>query len=252
MGVEPFSIGAVMVAAARLGAKACLRFAPAIAGAIAAVIAAVAAGGRGWMALVLVAEIPIAALVSQSVLAEMRGKRASLAATVRTVPKVAGVMIAVWLVAAALFVALMLPVMAGGVGPAPGLALVLGAGAIEVVLYSRWFVVVPVAVFEKVGVREALARSGVITAPQRRALIAIVALVFVGFVGAELVVDQALGVDRSRWFVDAAAPPAVRYTGIALWLLLAAFRAALSAAAYHLLRQDYEGGSPEELEAIFE
>jgi hypothetical protein len=256
--VEPFSIGAVVAAGMRLGARSCVRLAPAIVVIFGPLVAAVAMGRRGWMPLALLLEVPVAMMVTHAVVGELRGARPSVIASVKAglrsaVPALC-VMAIVCVVAAAVGIGLLLPALGAAEGSGGDLVLV-GLFAVWVIvvvmLYSRWFVAMPALVVERPGVFGALRRSTLLTKGRRQQLAALLVIVAAMLVGGSLVVELALDVRASRWFVDPRASSAMAAAGLVLWVLIAVLRASFAAAAYHHLRQDAEGASPEHLDEIF-
>jgi hypothetical protein len=224
--VERISLGPLLADGARLAARSGAALLVAAVG-FGAVAAAVALGGGRWMPLVLLVDLPVAALVTGG---GWRG--------LRRLPQVLAIMTLVYLVAGALGLAVLLPT-GGHLRSSAGIALLLMWCAIEIVLYSRWFVVVPVAMHE--GVRGALARSGQLTAPVRRALGALLVVVLAFFVGGSLVTEVVVGGGDARWFWTAPA--------CAVWAAFSLLRAGLAAVAYRELRAEPE---PLHLEQVFD
>jgi hypothetical protein len=163
-----------------------------------------------------------------------------------------GIMAVACLVSGALGIGLFLPALAAGDRGGYAMLLVFGVWlAIVLMLYSRWFVAMPAVVVERIGVFAALRRSTQLTAGRRREIAAILVVLAAMFVGGSLVVELCLRVRWSVWFFDERAAPGVAAAGLVLWTMIAVLRASFAAAAFHHLRQDAEGASPEKLDEIF-
>jgi hypothetical protein len=254
--VEPFSIGAVVAAGMRLGARCLVRLAPVIVVIVGPLVVVVARGGNEWMWLAAVLEVPVAAMVSHAVLGELSGRRprvrASIGAGLRRSGPALGVMAVACLVSGALGIGLFLPAFAADDRGGYAMLVVFAVWvAIVVMLYSRWFVAIPAIVVERIGVFAALRRSTQLTAGKRREIAAMLVVLAAMFVGGSLVVELIWRVRRSVWFFDESASRAVAAAGLVLWTMIAVLRASFAAAAYHHLRQDAEGASPEKLDEIF-
>lgn len=242
--MERFSTGQVLSTGLRMFARVGVRLLPLVVLAFAPLLL------LPWVMLpfAMLIELPLAAIVAHAVVHQLRGApggiAASIAAGLRRTPHVFAVMLLVYMVAAAVFLALGMPIgIFNSDAPREVRWVYFGAiSAIITVLYSRWFVVIPAAVIERPGIRGALSRSGELTEGRRLRLAAVVLTIGVVFWGPVLAITY-WGRDSSGW-------PTVAY--LCLYAFFGLLRAAMSAAAYHIIRTETEAQSPEHLAKIFD
>jgi hypothetical protein len=252
--VETFSIGNVLGVAARTAPRAAARQAAAIA-VVAGVAVTLSIVAPAWSWLVLVLDVPLAAIVTAAVVGvlddESPGVLATIAAGLRRTPSALAVTLLIYLVTFAIAFGMILPIGgAASVDPTAAMPVMLLIGFVFclVLLYAHWFVALGAAVTERAGPLAALRRSGELTRGRRLQLGAIV--VFVG--GLWLLVTLV-----ADWLIGGGEPIRGRgalRTGVSmgLWVGFAVLRAAISATAYCMIRRDVEAASPEELRRIFD
>jgi hypothetical protein len=251
--VQVFAIGNVLAVAARVAPRVAVRQAPAIA-LVGGLAVAIAIAAPTWSWLVLLLDVPLAAIITAAVVGLLDdrppGAFATVSAGLRRTPSALAVVLLIYLVSFAIAVGMIIPIEGSAqLDPTAALPLALLAGFAFclVMLYAHWFVALCVAVAERAGPVAALRRSGELTRGRRLQLGAIV--VFLG--GLWLVVT--LAVDR---LLGGGAPlrgDALRAgSAMALWVGFAVLRAVISAVAYCSIRRDVEAASPAELRRIFE
>ena len=243
--MERFSAGLVLSTGLRMFARHGLRFLPF---AMILHVPLLLLPARSDL-LTFVVDVPAAAMISHAVVHDLRGARAgfwsSVASGLVRTPHSLGVMFLVLLVSAAVFIAVgSIPV----VGEAPALLVILclaGVATVIVLLYSRWFVVIPAVVLERPGLVGALSRSGAMTRGRRAQIVAVLVLVGVAHAAAFVTIAY---LHREQRIDD----PWIRVAYLGLFALFGPLRAALSATAYHHLRTEREAGSPEQLAKVFD
>jgi hypothetical protein len=276
--VERFSAGAVLSTGLRMFARVGVRYLPVIlilhapilyfhvmahlaAPGVDQAIAAERAGE--WNLLLVLLEIPIAAIVTQAVVRELRGKQPSVVDCVaaglrRTLPAL-GVMLLVYLVVFALSFAIGLPAGAAAALDRTGVISVLyviAMVAMIIAIYTRWFVAIPAIVIERPGVAGALTRSGELTEGRRLHILGVIVASNVLFV-ALLVMVRVLGdADYARdglvWTMQGSLTPWLASANVAVFILFGVLRATMSAVAYYLIRTETEAQSPETLARVFD
>ncbi|MCA9679633.1 MAG: hypothetical protein KC464_31665 [Myxococcales bacterium] len=204
-----------------------------------------------------VLEMPLAAMLTYGVVAELGGQHASVGDCIATgvkrfVPALL-IMLLIGLVVVATMIAMLAPAGASN-SPAFVWIMIIGWIVLLVTLYARWFVIIPASVIERPGIFGAFDRSGTLTAARRLRCAALVVLMwgvhFAVYIGSFAILLPHFGdgdfatesLDRLPVFV---------IVQFALWIVFAALRAVFAATAYFYLRRDKEGTSAEELASVF-
>jgi hypothetical protein len=244
--VETFSAGAVLSTGSRVLARSGLRVLPMVV----AVHGALLLLPEEADYLTLLFEVLFASILSHAAFRELRGAPASIVASItaglrRAVPAVC-VMVLIYVVVAAVVIALALPLgrdrLVASWELRVGFASVIAT--IITALYSRWFVVVPAIVLERPGITGALARSGELTAGHRLRIAAVLATIGMAHVALFLAIGFGADGDWDQWWI--------RPSYVAMFAGFGLVRAAMSAAAYHLIRTETEAQSPEQLAKVFD
>lgn len=200
--------------------------------------------------LTLLFEVLFASILSHAAFRELRGAPVpiitSIAAGVRRALPALCVMVLIYVVVAAVVIALALPLGRDRLEAYWELQVAYAAviATIITALYSRWFVVIPAIVLERPGITGALARSGELTAGHRLRIAAVLATVATAHLGLFLAIGLGADGDWDRWWI--------RPSYVAMFAGFGVIRAAMSAAAYHLIRTETEAQSPEQLARIFD
>lgn len=206
----------------------------------------------------LLLDVPLAAMLIYLVVRALHGEHATayecLATGVRRAVPALVIMVLIGLVALMLAIVILGPVAEGG--PALAAVILPTYVAILLVLYARWYVVIPASVVERPGILRAFARSATLTAGRRWSLAAVVVISYAVEVGVIVVCWLVLlpdfdSAEPAHRAATRAALPTFMVTQVVASILFASVRAVLSATAYVQLRRDKDGVDPAQLAEVF-
>ena len=207
----------------------------------------------GSLALILLQSVA-AAILSYGTIRHMRGGAAGLWESLRgglpAVFRVVGItLLLTLLLVLAMFVAVMpgLLVVAVGMGTAGSILLVLAAAIAFAMIFTRFWIAIPVAVVEAAGVIDSLKNSAAMTKGQRWRVFGLILVLYGLNFGAAWLFDSVFS------SADSSAPgwPAV-ILGLAVGTFFLAWRSIAAAVAYHDLRIAREGPQGNQVARVFE